>query len=242
MSGQDVDKAEAEAGFLARWSRRKRAAQGDEVAPPRPEATPLDAATPHAVQEAETPFDVSTLPTLDSITKDSSLSAFMQKGVPDDLKNAALRVMWSADPFIRDDTGPVDYGWDFNNPESIPGFGAIGNDTDIASMVSDVMGRMPEPADAALQTQHSDRGAAKVLQGNTQADVLLPNDQIDAESTTRPQLSTTEVSALRLTTRQDDDELLGATIGQSADAIEITSDSLPVRANSSRRSGGAIPR
>ena len=49
--------------------------------------------------------------------------AFLQRGVPASLTRAALRRAWSADPAIRDFVGLSENSWDFNNPDSIPGFG-----------------------------------------------------------------------------------------------------------------------
>src|SRR3546814_6601012 len=34
--------------------------------------------------------------------------------------------MWSLDPAIRDHVGLAECAWDFNRPDSIPGFGPIG--------------------------------------------------------------------------------------------------------------------
>lgn len=102
-------------GTLARWSRRKRAARGPEAAPP-----PEPEASPPAVEEAVPPEE---LPSLDDLTVGSDLTAFLRKGVPDALKRAALRKMWSLDPAIRDHVGLSENAWDFNDPASIPGFG-----------------------------------------------------------------------------------------------------------------------
>jgi hypothetical protein len=41
------------------------------------------------------------------------------------LVRAALRAAWVADPAIRDFIGIADNQWDFNDPTSMPGFGAL---------------------------------------------------------------------------------------------------------------------
>jgi hypothetical protein len=64
------------------------------------------------------------LPRVEELTPESDLSSFLREGVPEALKKAALRRMWSLDPAIRDFVGPAEYAWDFNNPGAIPGFGA----------------------------------------------------------------------------------------------------------------------
>jgi hypothetical protein len=65
------------------------------------------------------------LPRLEDLTVESNVAAFLRKGVPDALRNAALRKMWSLDPAIRDHVGLAECAWDFNQPESIPGFGSL---------------------------------------------------------------------------------------------------------------------
>jgi hypothetical protein len=47
---------------------------------------------------AEKPFDLSQLPPLDSLTKDSDFSPFMRPEVPEDLRRQALRKLWVLDP------------------------------------------------------------------------------------------------------------------------------------------------
>src|SRR5690348_15705288 len=81
--------------FLSRWSQRKRLAA--EEARKAAEATPAPA-EPAAEEE---PFDLSLLPDLESLTPETDISLFMQKGVPDELRNLALRKMWALDPAIR---------------------------------------------------------------------------------------------------------------------------------------------
>src|SRR3546814_8421057 len=67
------------------------------------------------------------LPSLENLTAESDLTAFLREGVPESLKKAALRKMWLLDPAIRDHVGLADCTWDFNRPGSIPGFGPIGD-------------------------------------------------------------------------------------------------------------------
>ncbi len=114
-------------GFLARWSRRKRAVQAGEAAeqaaPAAPAAATRDApdVPPAATEEPE--FDLSSLPKIEDLTAESDLKPFFAKGVPTALRQAALSRIWSLDPAIRDFVGPADYAWDFNAPDGVPGFG-----------------------------------------------------------------------------------------------------------------------
>lgn len=113
--------------LLARWSRRKNDARTRERdagnAPHDSEAC----ATPVGAQPGDVlpPFDPASLPTLDSISAETDLRAFLGKGVPSELARAALRRGWSADPTIRDFIGLSENSWDFNAPGGIPGFGTL---------------------------------------------------------------------------------------------------------------------
>lgn len=103
-------------GFISRWSRLKR---GEDQLPPAalPEAAPPELAAP--AEEPE--FDLSLLPSLEDLTAESDISRFLHKAVPQGLRQAALKRIWTLDPAIRDFVGPVDYAWDFNAPGGLPG-------------------------------------------------------------------------------------------------------------------------
>lgn len=141
-------------GFLTRWSRRKlapeKARSPDEALLPAALATEAEPGSAPILTPEPEPFDVSLLPSIEDLTGESSVSMFMQAGVPDALKNAALRKIWSANPFIRDDTGPVDYGWNFNDPNSMPGFGPIGENTDIAMLLRQAIGEVEPVLEAPI--------------------------------------------------------------------------------------------
>ena len=113
---------------LARWSRRKSDARADERdVCPAPHDN--DAGTPGSgsvvPSDISPPVDLASLPTLDSITSETSLRAFLNKGVPAELTVAALRCGWSADSAIRDFVGLSENSWDFNAPGGISGFGPL---------------------------------------------------------------------------------------------------------------------
>ncbi len=121
--------------FLVRWSRRKRG-PSDEIegalsaaqpgAPePTAEADQLPKKEKPAAAPTEPPFDPATLPSLESITAETDIRAFLARGVPEELTRAALRRVWAADPTIRDFVGLADYAWDFNAPGSMAGFGSL---------------------------------------------------------------------------------------------------------------------
>jgi hypothetical protein len=150
--------------FLARWSRRKREIEQLEadkpketVAVPVPDydpTLPQDAAAAStdsaaaAVPESES-FDPASLPPLDSITAETDIRGYFARGVPAELARAALRRVWTIDPTIRDFVGLAENAWDFNAPETIPGFGPITASDDVAGMMRQMMG---EPRQLAAQT------------------------------------------------------------------------------------------
>jgi hypothetical protein len=142
----------SEEGFLARWSRRKRAAEaGLPEDPPAtaPEALPAVApeAAPAPAEPAEPEFDPASLPPVESLTAESDFTAFLRKEVPEALKRAALRRAWALDPAIRDFVGPADYAWDFNAPDGVPGF-SLELGGDVQKLLAQAMGLDREEAPA----------------------------------------------------------------------------------------------
>jgi hypothetical protein len=115
MSGED--------DLFARWSRRRQAVRRLEAeeAADAPGAAEGDGQSPEpaAAEPAAPP------PSLDDLTADGDLSAFLREGVPAALRNAAMRKMWSLDPAIRDHVGLAENAWDFNRPGAMPGFGPL---------------------------------------------------------------------------------------------------------------------
>jgi len=158
--------------FLDRWSRRKRDA-ADLPAPAEAEDAP--AATPPPAAESKEPaaeiaFDPTSLPPIESIAGASDIRAFLKPGVPPELTRAALRQAWSADPAIRDFIGLVENGWDFNDPNGIPGFGSIPVG-DVAQLLARVIGT-PAPTEPDAPQQ------VALAQGNSEQN---PPPTVDSE-------------------------------------------------------------
>ena len=97
----DQDKPEEDKSFLARWSQRKQEAKQPEPKQDAPAATSDVSSEPIAEVEAEPVFDLSTLPKLEELTETTDITGFLRKGVPEHLRNAALRKSWALDPAIR---------------------------------------------------------------------------------------------------------------------------------------------
>lgn len=113
--------------FLARWARRKRDAQGQpaEARREEPIADPARSgggpASADVRETAEAPeLDLSKLPKVDELTAESDISAFLDKRVPQLLRNAALSRMWSLDPTIRDFIEVAENQWNWNVPGGAP--------------------------------------------------------------------------------------------------------------------------
>jgi hypothetical protein len=142
MSGPD----ETDRSFLARWSQRKQEAKQPEPKPDAPadETAAASGSTAPQVQEEPPEFDLSTLPTLEELTGSTDITAFLHKGVPEQLRNAALRKSWALDPAIRNYVNPaLEYAYDWNAPGGVPGGGELGAAVDVARLVSQIIG---EPA------------------------------------------------------------------------------------------------
>jgi len=141
MSQDEKDHGE---GFLSRWSQRKQeaklpAAEDTAAKPAEQEAKASPA--PVAETDAEAEFDLSSLPKLEDLTETTDITGFLRKGVPESLRNAALRKSWALDPAIRNYVNPaLDYAYDWNTPGGVPGNSEIAAGTDIAKMVLQIMG------------------------------------------------------------------------------------------------------
>lgn len=138
-------------GFLSRWSRLKRNADEVPATSEPAQETPTEDATEGATAQAKTrtqahkaksdqpqPLD---LPSIEEITAETDVRGFLQKGVPSDLRQAALRRAWAADPAIRDFVGLSENAYDFNDPHGVPGFGPLKATAEVACMVDRIVGR-----------------------------------------------------------------------------------------------------
>ncbi len=170
-------------GFLSRWSRRKLDA-GD-AAPDHAEAaspeesvranaaaaggqgksSPPSAETPAKKDEAAEPaFDLSTLPSIESITAETDIRMFLAPGVPPALTREALRRVWVVDPKIRNFIEMAENQWDFTAP-GVPGFDLSPPTGDIARMVAEIFGKQAPAESAAEQAAgepHNQPHAAEV--------------------------------------------------------------------------------
>ncbi len=220
--------------FLARWSRRKRAA--DEAAPEagpapsesgddRPSNQVPEPLVRDAVGSSEVPapaeVDVSALPPVESITAETDIRAFLASGVPAQLTRAALRRVWSADPAIRDFVGLAENAWDFTAPDGVPGFGPLLPGDEASRLVVDALRPLDEANAGISATPDKFEGKPVGEEERTAASTASDVEQ--------SQLAPTPPS-------QEDESDNSAAAVQKKAAVEER----PVRV--SRSHGGALPR
>jgi hypothetical protein len=136
-----------ESNVFLRWARLKQASRS-----PDAEVDPTDSgqtAEPSAGDgESDRPFDLASLPSIESIAAHTDIAAFLQTGVPAELTRAALRRAWATDPAIRDFIGIAENQWDFNDPNAIPGFGPLDPTDNAADLVAQVSEALEQVQDA----------------------------------------------------------------------------------------------
>jgi uncharacterized protein DUF3306 len=127
-------------GFLARWSRRKHEAETTAPEPAEPTAPPEASDRPPTSEPPDVADIVARLPPIEEITAATDIRAFLAPGVPAELRLAALRRAWSADPAIRDFIGLAENQWDFNAPDGVPGFGSLVDPEQVRRLLAKVVG------------------------------------------------------------------------------------------------------
>jgi len=109
-------------GFLSRWSRRKLAEKEPDDAAEIPleveasvqeDAAELVSADADAGEETGEAAEPARHPAedidIDSLTKESDFTVFMEKGVPTAVRRQALRKLWTSDPVLANLDGLNDY-------------------------------------------------------------------------------------------------------------------------------------
>jgi hypothetical protein len=188
--------------FLSRWSRLKEDARRSESGP-QPDAAEAPAGAPP--REAEpasvlpepelTPEELAALPKVEEITAASDISGFLRRGVPDALRNAALRKMWTLDPAIRDFVGEArDYAYDWNTPGGVPGSGALDPADDVAAMVRGVFGDSPPAAPPSEAEGSQNREAVAASPGDASQVAATQQEEPSEERARRMRNSRSEAT------------------------------------------------
>ena len=142
----------ASENFVSRWARLKRTADvqrrtepaGDPLLLPAADTSSAGAEAAIAqprVDAVDEPFDPASLPSIETITVNTDIRGFLQSRVPAELTRAALRQAWASDPAIRDFIGIAENQWDFNDPDSIPGFGPLLESDNVPGLLAQALGR-----------------------------------------------------------------------------------------------------
>jgi hypothetical protein len=166
---------------LSRWARLKQAAKAQEE---------MEAASPgsEAMAVPETPFDPASLPSIQSIVGDTDIIAFLRKGVPADLTQAALRKAWASDPAIRDFIGIAENQWDFNDPNGIPGFGPLASTASGVDVLAQISTRLQPRAREDVAAAEP-RGASNENVGAADPDPVIANPPLISPGATPDEMS-----------------------------------------------------
>ena len=108
-----------EENFLSRWSRRKAGEASAASAEAKPGDAPAETPAAAPQKPEEEPFDLSQLPSIESLGRESDYSMFMHKAVPEDLRLKALRRMWTSDPALAAPELMDIHAWDYTGNEGI---------------------------------------------------------------------------------------------------------------------------
>ena len=217
MSGSD----EADRGFLARWSQRKQEAKQPEPKPDDPAGESVASAGSPAPQseDIEPDFDLSTLPKLEELTGSTDITAFLRKGVPEHLRNAALRKSWALDPAIRNYVNPaLEYAYDWNAPGGVPGGGELDAGIDVARLVSQIMG---EPASENIKSD--------VNPGDETAGPPAPPPERELPANSQPELPQSVRRGDSAAETEDVSEAEGAAAPPEAQSEGTVASQQPVR-------------
>lgn len=198
--------------FLSRWSQRKLAAAKEDQNVATQDEQPVQSVESEsdvAEKNADEAFDLSTLPRLEEITETTDITSFLKKGVPESLRNAALRKSWALDPAIRNYVNPaMEYAYDWNTPGGVPGTSELAIGTNIARMVSQIMGHDDSPAEpekAALSPASEALNSQESDQENSAAQIPTPTPHADAVRMSQPNPENAVLTSnVEMETAQDD--------------------------------------
>ena len=230
MSEQDRD------NFLARWAQRKAAVAKAEAAKPETE-TPDVAGT--ADPEAE-PFDLASLPSLESLTADTDIRPFMNALVPESLRNAALRRVWELDPAIRDYVSPaLEYAWNWNETGGAQGYGPL-EAADKALQFAENLFSTGLPDESLVVSAKSDPNSQDSADASAEAEPL-PDVERPGEDAAKPALAPLDGENVRISTKYGSEPNISAA-GDAEPGPPARQTAYAAVHKFSARHGGATPR
>ena len=144
--------------------------------------------------DALTADEIARLPSVDELTAEMDLSVFLRKGVPDALRKAALRRMWSLDPKIRDFVSEArEYAYDWNVPGGVPGSGgALPPADEIRKLAEQIVGghRPAEAGAAEPEGAVGEPAPSSISRPDAEAQASIPSP-LDSSSPDQPDPSET---------------------------------------------------
>lgn len=237
--------------FLSRWSRRKLEVRHEaqaETGPAAEREPPAEiAADPRAAEgEAEiTPEELAALPRIEDLTPGTDITAFLRKGVPEVLKNAALRRMWSLDPAIRDYVSEArEYAYDWNVPGGVPGNGPLLPTDDVGAMLGRIFGDEIGRSEAAMTESGRHDGLSHF---HEPAPLAARSPQADepGNADSAPQHEPISAQAGEPAAAEYGQASIGAATGEASErsrvASQRTGETQLTAMPRPRRHGGAVP-
>jgi hypothetical protein len=214
----DEGESSDDKSFLARWSQRKHAAKQPDRDAPAAEADVPSGAVAEADVAQE--FDLSSLPRLEDMTATTDVTAFLRKGVPEHLRNAALRKSWALDPAIRNYVNPaLDYAYDWNTPGGVPGSSEIGAGMDVARLVSQIMGSGEPAVEPPVPAVDSGKASASASAQCPEHELELPAQAVrlgnETASTAQAPTNAREGSRIEVEQAEDSKECSSVASQQS---------------------------
>lgn len=200
MSGSEPP--DQDKNFLARWSQRKQEAKrpdSEQNSAVRDDSVSAEPPESETALSGEPEFDLSTLPKLEELTDTTDITAFLRKGVPERLRNAALRKSWALDPAIRNYVNPaLEYAYDWNIPGGVPGSSELGAGVDVARMVTQIMGETAAELAKSCATSGDNVASSPVEPPQREVSAELPVQSLRRGSEAAPEIggpSRAEVSS-----------------------------------------------
>lgn len=200
MSGNPQDGE----GFLTRWSRRKReshhapedveeAVQTPAGAVAEPDGVlPEGQAGPSEDPELAANREAAEAVDLESLTYESDFTVFMKRGVPDALKNAALRKLWRSNPDLAVLDGLNDYDTDFRTAETaMEGFQSawkVGRG--YADKAEEVRAEMEARSAGTEPSEDVGTAEASAIETRPELETGEPDEAAEACETEQPEVGT----------------------------------------------------
>jgi len=172
---------------LSRWSERKIAAQRGEVVPePADEVQPTQEASvePNQSLSAEgAPVDdeMPVLPPIEELTAESDYTVFLNAKVPEALRRAALRKLWTSDPVLANLDGLNDYDHDYNVIDTVISAAQSAYRAG-RGYVEEVEEKLKEVEQALGEDTNADDESKKVSASGDVADVASVNQETVSDS------------------------------------------------------------